>query len=205
MRDDSAHEEISSEPLALQALLYASDELPDEQLAAFEERLGSDQAARDALCQAVQLTLTLEGQAPRGPDPAYRERVRLRLRGRRPFWQVLTGKRSYRGHPAVWSGLGAAAAVLLMLTLGRSEPSAAPVPIPVAVPTLAPGEEPPEAVAAGTTLEEAKTWAELSNRSHLEKARDEELRRKNRVEELQRIVKTKNDERRSRLLGKPRS
>src|SRR5262245_56468906 len=102
MREDKSANEYACDTLALQALLYASGELEGAQLSAFEQRLGEDQSTREALCQAVQMTLALKSHWPTRPSPAYRERVRQRLRGRQPWWQALTGKRSYRGHPAVW-------------------------------------------------------------------------------------------------------
>src|SRR5213080_840229 len=95
------------EPLAFQALLYASEGLAEADAAAFERRLAEDQAAREALAQAVPLALALRGQAVSSPNPVYRSRVRRRLLPRPP-----------RVHPAVWTGLGAAAAVLVMLGLG---------------------------------------------------------------------------------------
>lgn len=207
MREDKAASETPCDPLALQALLYASGELEGAQGKAFEQRLGEDQSAREALCQAVQMTLALQGRVPARPNPAFRERVRQRLRARQPWWQTLVGKRAYRGHPAVWSGLGAAAAVLLMISLGQV-PHLHPGSHPVATPTVVqppPGEEPApaESGVAVATLEEANTWAELNNSDHLEKARSEEVRRKNRAQELQRLVKNKSDDRRNRVLGKP--
>jgi hypothetical protein len=188
--------------LALQALLYASGELEGEPCAAFEARLGQDQAARDALCQAVSMTLALERGTPLLPDPAYRERVRQRLAGRR-FWPALFGKRTYRGHPALWSVLGAAAALLLAVGLGQFTTPEAPAPMTiqvVAVPVVVPEEQPAEFFASIPTPEEAQTWAELTNRDHLEKAREEEVRRRNRVQDLQ-LLKNKNDDRRHRILS----
>src|SRR5262245_58228372 len=121
MRDaPDAHD--SGEPcqaLAVQALLYASGGLAEAEAAAFERRLAEDQASREALAQAVPLALALRGQAVSPPNPAYRTRVRQRLLPRR-----------FRGHPAYWAGLGAAAGVLVMLGLG-SIPRLPPVPGPV--------------------------------------------------------------------------
>lgn len=206
MREEKLVGETVCDTLAMQALLYASGELDEAQVAAFEQRLGEDQSVREALCQAVQMTLALQGQVLARPHPAYRERVRQRLRARPPWWQVLVGKRAYRGHPAVWSGMGAAAAVLLMIGLGQF-PHLDAVPrssTPIAV-QPPPADEP--AIAdigvAVATLEEANTWAELKNSDHLEKARSEEVRRKNRAQELRDLVKNKSDDRRNRVLGKP--
>lgn len=207
MREDQIAGETAGDALALQALLYASGELDEAQLPDFEQRLGEDQGARDALCQAVQMTLALKGQLPARPNPAYRERVRQRLQTRQPWWQAVADKRAYRGHPALWSGLGAAAAVLLMIGLGQlthvgSSPQV--VVQPGAIPVAPPKEPSPaeNTAVAAATPEEAHTWAELTNSNHLEKAHNEEARRKNRAEELQRLVKNKADDRRNRVLGK---
>lgn len=198
-------DDSGNDTLAWQALLYASGELEGEPETSFEERLGADQSARDALCQAVQLTMALGDQVPVRPNPAYRQRVKQRLREKPSFWYGLTGRRTYRGHPALWGGLGAAAAVLLMLGLGQATPLFQTAPAPtIAAPTPPnPDPTPVEHGTAVATLEEANTWAELSNRDHLEKARAEEFRRKNRAQELQRLVKPKNEDRRHRLLGNP--
>src|SRR5260370_26640020 len=89
--------------LAWQALLYAGGELDAGQTAVFEQRLGNDQAAREAVCLAVPL-VSVTGAASR-PNPAYREHVRKHLRRGSGLWQWLWGKRPYRGHPLAW-GLG---------------------------------------------------------------------------------------------------
>ncbi len=62
------------------AFLYANGELEEADVLAFENRLADDQRARDALCQAVQLTRPGDGELPQ-PDPAYRDRVLQELRG----------------------------------------------------------------------------------------------------------------------------
>jgi anti-sigma-K factor RskA len=103
---------FDSEPEAIDALalLYASGVLEDKAAAAFEQRLGEDQAARETLCQAVQLLHVLCLQPAVEPNPAYREEVRRRLRQQRP-------RNRYRGHPLLWAILGAAAAAVLLLFL----------------------------------------------------------------------------------------
>ena len=58
---------------------YLAGTLDGSAAAAFEERLGADQAARDALCAAV---------GPVAPRPSYRRAVRRRLRPRRPSCSV---------------------------------------------------------------------------------------------------------------------
>ena len=108
MRDGDTLGDGGGESLALQALLDASGELDAGQATVFEERLGTDQSAREALCQAVQLTLALEGHAPSRPNPAYRERVRQRLRharacGRR--WPASDPIAAIRPSGAAWERL----------------------------------------------------------------------------------------------------
>lgn len=73
-------------PLPVMARRYAEGEMDATEAAAFEERLAGDQAARDALCQAVQHSRVLAALAPSTPHPGYRERVRARL-GNRPGWR----------------------------------------------------------------------------------------------------------------------
>lgn len=173
--------------LALQALLYAGGELDEADAIAFEGRLAEDQSAREALAQAVELTQTLEGRQPARPDPRWRGRVRDRLAGP-SLWQRVVGKRAYRGHPAVWTGLGAAAAVLLMLTTASPSPA----------PKLAEQQQ-PEAPAV-PSAEAASMWADLHNTEHMEKAHADENRRKIRVED-RRLAKS--DDRRGRLHTAP--
>lgn len=172
-----AHE--PDQALVLQALLYAGGELDDRESAAFEARLAEDQSAREALAHAVQLTHTVE--QPARPDPAWRERVRQRLAGP-TLWQRLVGKRSYRGHPALWTGMGAAAAVLLMLV--TSHPVTAPAPLAH------------EEKSAPPSAEVADVWADLHTTDHVEKARADENRRKNRSED-RRLARS--DDRRGKL------
>jgi hypothetical protein len=69
--------------------------------------------ARDALCQAVLLAHAVTGAPAPLPDPSYRAAVAERLRP--PARQRLLGPRSYADHPVLWSGVGAAAALLLAL------------------------------------------------------------------------------------------
>jgi hypothetical protein len=169
--------------LALQALLYAGGELSGDEAAAFERRLADDQAARDALVQAVQLALPLADAPPR-PDPAYRAVVKQRLHGGWGRW--LIGRRSYRGHPLLWTGLGAAAAVLAMLYLYR--PASADLSVaqgPSASPSL--DDSGPLGLTwpedDDETFDVAQTWAGMPKNEHLIKARDDEMRRKERAQD----------------------
>jgi hypothetical protein len=162
------HEPSSGEVLAFQALLYASGELDPSEALAFETRLAEEQGAREALCQAVQLSQVLRGEAPARPDPAWRERVRQRLQPRRRLGQWFTDRRFYRGHPLAWSGLGAAAAVLLMLAFGRESPSQpAPLPQPAAATKDSDLNHEPDVAASA---DEASAWAKLPKNQQFVKA-----------------------------------
>jgi hypothetical protein len=170
--------------LAAHALLFASGLLRGDEADAFESRLGEDQAARDALCQAVQ---RLRGPAAQGPNPSYRQRVRERLR-----------KRAVRVRPAVWGWLGAAAAVLLVL--GLAWPSATDLtegPGPVAE-QVSPAPTKPAAApeAEEAHADQAKIWAGMPRSDHLRRAHEEEARRKTRSE---RLSITRPDDRRGRV------
>jgi hypothetical protein len=176
MADDRGPKDADG--LAWLALLYAGGELTEAEAALFEQRLAGDQQAREALAQAAPLALP-PGQ-PLAPDPAYRERVHRRLR-RRP-WGWLVQRRSYPGHPILWSSAGAAAAALLMaLTFLMGRPAYTPVaagqrPAPVAAPGgEAPAEEPAQA-------DVANAWARLHTTDHVARAHDEEMRRKSRID-----------------------
>lgn len=158
------------EDLALLALLYSSGELEGDEAAAFEARLAVDQEARDALAQAVQLSLTAAGERC-APDATWREETKRRLLQRASLWQRLAGPRVYRGHPAVWSIFGALAASLvlsLMPAPPASHESVQAEPVPAL--TL-------------PSAEEAIFWSEITNSDHLVKAHDEEARRKLRFED----------------------
>jgi hypothetical protein len=165
------------------ALLYANGELDAPESAAFESRLGEDQSAREALCQAVQLTQGLGGARPPAPSPAYRDRVRRGLanpaRPRR-WWHALLRPRAYPGHPAAWLAAGALAASLLLLG-GQFAQGPAPGPAAGAVPRPAAQAEP--APATEQAGEMARIWADLHTPEHLERVRADEQRRKHRQEE----------------------
>src|SRR5262245_25381665 len=120
MHEEPLPAESGGNELVLKAMLYASGELDAAETAAFEQRLGEDQAARDALCQAVALSQALLNEAPTAPSPEYRSRVRHRLRQRRRHRQGLRDQKgALFNHPAFWSVLGASVAVLLMVILSH--------------------------------------------------------------------------------------
>jgi anti-sigma-K factor RskA len=171
--------ESPDDALACQALLYASGELDVEEAAAFEQLLGEDQAAREALWQAVQFNLTASGQAPAVPDPAYRTRVRQRLQQRRRHLRKLAAAPSFFGHPAMWCALGAAAAVLMMVVLHHlSSLHDKGMQTKPKTTQSTTGDPASKLTAAPVTPELARNWAELHNTRHLDKVSAEERRRK---------------------------
>jgi hypothetical protein len=111
--------ETAGDDLSFQALLYASGELEGEELAAFEEKLSLDQSARDALAQAVELSLTMEGKADQGPEPEVRARIRQRLRQRRRKRLADGFATGFIGQPAFWSLIGALVTLMLLLLFGQ--------------------------------------------------------------------------------------
>lgn len=169
------------------ALRYAAGDLSPDAAAAFEQLLADDQAARDALSEAVRLSAAAIGQASPAPDRSFRTRIRARL------------GLSYRGHPLVWASLGAAAmAVCAMFAVSaadRAEPVeeavAAPA-APVAVTTAPPPSELPDAAVAANDPPQAacdersvaEIWADLSSHDGVEKARDDEMRWRQRMRDL---------------------
>lgn len=119
MLEESSAGSTGDDELAYTALLYASGELEGEEAVAFEQRLAEDQAARDALCQAVEYTSLASGHPPAAPDPSYRDRVRQRLRHRRRQLQNEAGHPSAFGPVVLWLVLGAIAGVLMTIVLGH--------------------------------------------------------------------------------------
>ena len=168
MSDHKPADEPVSPALTLQALLYAGGELGEAEAAAFERRLGGDQSAREALQNAVRLSLAVTDSGMT-PDPGWRDRARRRLL-RRPS----------TGRPLIWAGIGAAAALVVVTLLAPAPP----------MPPTVPAREPPAAPLA----EQAAVWAELSNSRHLNQAHDEDVRRKQRAEERSRLAKVEGDQ-----------
>jgi hypothetical protein len=124
--------ESRRDSLALQgaALRYAAGDLPPAEAESFEARLALDQGAREALAEAVRLSAAALGQHPPAPDRSVRALVRGRLHPPTTWFGRCLGRRSYRGHPAVWAAAGAgvvAAATLVGLHLvpaGVADPPA---------------------------------------------------------------------------------
>jgi hypothetical protein len=165
------------------ALRYAAGDLPPSESEAFELLLATDEAAQDALAEAVRLSAAAIGQAAPAPTPSFRDRVRARVR-------------ASRGSPLAWAACGATAvavATIVGLQLSHTEPGkspelqatpvAAPSPPPIAV---APEPRPvlltiaPEMVPATT----AEIWAEFSTSERIQKAHDDELRRRQRMRDI---------------------
>jgi hypothetical protein len=175
----------AGQTLAVLALLYASGSLTEADAAAFERRLAEDQAACEALVLAVPLAQAQRHQTASSPNPAYRAHVRRRLTQPR-----------FRGHPALWAGLGAAAAALVIIGIGTSShpPGHRSSPGPDSSPAAHPVNR--EADPASVV---ADVWAELHNPDHLLKTHEEEMRRRGRAEERGHGLKM--DQRHYRPLG----
>jgi hypothetical protein len=188
--------------VAWQAFLYASGELDEKQALAFEDRLGNDQAAREALSMAAQLAVLPGLSPPLRPNPDYRDVVHLRLKHREDGSVRILSRRAYRGHPLLWGLVGAAAAVLIMVGLGQ-----AGVQIPIGLASKASVAQVPvpqvdvDEDATVPSLEAANVWAEISQSDHLLKAHGDELRRKTRSAEWHRLVNP--DTRGTRVPPKP--
>jgi anti-sigma-K factor RskA len=202
MPDATMNGDARDENLSWLALLYASGELDEAQAAVFEKRLGNDQQAREALTVAVQLAqMPVAGEIAL-PNPSYRERVRRQLGSRPSLWGRFCGRRSYRGHPLLWGLAGAAAAVLLTVAMGQSAPWLRNERAPELTATPPAAEETDAGSSrVASSLEAASIWAEISQSDHLLKAHDEETRRRIRVDELHRFLRS--DARRTRAPMNP--
>lgn len=186
MPDSNVQNDPFGRDIMVQAFLYANGELDGTEALSFERCLGEDQAARDALCQAVVLCQPLSGQAVVRPNPVYRDRVRQRLRSGTTNWESL----SKWGHPVLWGLLGAALAACLMLALQDAR-------FPV-LGNRTPGASTPENDRKGTVTNEADQAApvfpyeapsSLRDAPNPEPSRapsEEEIQRKSRADESRR-------------------
>jgi hypothetical protein len=192
MRD---HRAEAGDNLDALALLYANGEMDAAQAADFERLLGEDQRAREALCLAVELAKTLDGLPTPQPNAAYRSRVRQRLQTQ-GFLLKLASRR-YRGHPAVWAALGAAAAFLgVVLTNGWLAPAPPHAEqMYAAAPTPA-----PEQVVQPALGETALIWSEIPKHDRMNRLREEDQRRKTRTDDVHVV---RNEERPNRFLTEP--
>jgi len=181
----------------LLAFLYASQELDASESAAFEQRLSTDQEAREALAQAVQISVPLTMPGSAGPNPSYREKVRQRLQP--SWWRRLLAPRPHRGHPLVWGALGAALAasvVFLLLFNREQEYRTVQVPVIVGMDRTAAGPQHEDRkegiveVSAEGMGDMASVWAELSNPDHVNQAVDGEHKRRSRQEDWRHFRRT---------------
>jgi hypothetical protein len=118
MPDPSLTDTSAPRDLDVQAFLYASGELDGTEAVRFERRLAEEQAAREALSEAVVLCQPPGSSTPT-PNPGYRECVRRRLR---PGARTQSDGQAVAasGRAVIWCLIGAAA-VLLFLSLERSD------------------------------------------------------------------------------------
>jgi anti-sigma-K factor RskA len=116
MLDPSVTNSPFRQDLDVQAFLYANGELDGTEAVRFERRLAEEQAAREALSEAV-LLCQPPGTATAAPDPGYRERVRRRLQPTARTQPDIGQSRL--GRSVIWALLGAAA-VLLFLSVERT-------------------------------------------------------------------------------------
>jgi len=193
MPDD--RQDIPDDRLNYDALLYAGNELDRDAAELFEERLATDQAARDALANAMQLTLLVAGR-PTKPDPQYREEVRSRF-SHPSWWGRFWKPRIRRGPALAWVAVGGIAAsvaiacwpiqplpspvtepVVIEVVERLPEPTIEAV-VPIAVPTEQVADATPIPTPMGDmTSDAAAMWEEMSNSDHLQRVQEEELRRR---------------------------
>ena len=167
------------------ALRYAAGDLPQAESEAFEARLATDEDAQDALAEAVRLSAAAIGQPAPAPTRSFRDRVRARLGGS-------------RGYPLTWAALGATAvavAAVVGIQLSPPPPAAppaidAPAPTPPQPPIAVAPEPRPVVLAVNVPADgpvvppsptTAEIWAELSTPERVEKAHDDEFRRRQRM------------------------
>ena len=166
------------------ALRFAAADLTPAESEAFEARLATDEAAQDALAEAVRLSAAAIGQAAPAPHRSFRDSVRARVRGS-------------RFHPLAWAALGAVAvAVAAVVGLQLSPSAHAPEVVPTRVesPEVAVAPQPRAVVAVADDAHQpttAEIWAELSTPEHVEKAHDDEFRRRQRMRDIHTLHPTK--------------
>lgn len=152
------------------ALRYAANDLPPDEAATFEARLATDETAQDALSEAVRLSARALGQEPPAPRRPFADRPRPRR----------------RGYAA--AGLVAAAGVLAALHFSKPAPQFEAAEPPAAAPHEAHAPAVAPEPRAATDDDEHRTtaeiWAELSTPDHVEKAHDDELKRRQWMREV---------------------
>lgn len=132
--------------LLLLAVRYLSNELPGDEMAAFEDRLAHDQSAREAVAAAVELTVAVAQLSPRSPE-------------------LLPMPPKRRGFSPTWLGVSAAClalAVGLALHFGRVADRG-----PQNVPAVADLDQPDAVVLAWSGLRQAGEVDPVSQAEHL--------------------------------------
>ena len=93
--------------LLVAAMRYAAGELDPAETESFENRLGTDGSAREALAEAVRLASRAAKIVESKPDGLRKVAIAEKLF---PNWfSRLLPRRPYRGHPLIWLALGGAA------------------------------------------------------------------------------------------------
>lgn len=199
---------------------YAARELQPAEAAAFEARLEWDQQARDALSEVVRLSAAALGQPSPTPDPILRDVIRGRISGRTPARRThLTFYHGHPIAWLVLGGMLTSAVVVIGMMLADTSPSDQVVPVadperptpvvvssPPLVPTLVPLPQPAppprdvgsSPVATPVAIEDpepvpsvAELWAEWSTPEHVEKALEDELRWRQKIQNLPGIAPTR--------------
>jgi hypothetical protein len=193
MRDNRSD---SAADLDTRALLYVGGEMSPAEASVFEELLGEDQRAREALVLAVELARMLDGSSTPRPNRAYRSEVRSRLLPQRVGSWVFTTRR-YRSHAAAWAALGGVAALVAvtLLTHGFSWSSQTQPDQAQARPAL-----PAEAANQANLDETALLWSEIPKHERMNRLLDEEHRRKSKSDDV-RLVR--GEEQPNRLAASP--
>jgi hypothetical protein len=187
------------------ALRYAAGDLSSFEAAHFEARLATDQEAREALAEAVRLSAAAIGQPPPTPRPSFRARIRARLRESRgsPLAWVSLGAiaaavctimgltladRSPPATSPIPVSTPSSASVETIFNPQPTEPNLAIAPMPRESEANAPTEHPVVALSPCGGGEPQKSvaeiWADLSTHDHVEKARDDEVRWRQKIRDL---------------------
>ncbi|VTS02616.1 unnamed protein product [Gemmata massiliana] len=187
------------------ALRYAAGDLSTDETAEFEMQLADDQDARDALSEAVRLSAAAIGQKAPAPHPSFRAILRARAnwdraRGRPLMWAgtgaavvavcTLIGLALADGTEAELDTAGAPASVAVApFTEEAPDPhSAENASAPESHEPSAQGimdhlaSSPCGANDASRSV--AEIWADLSTHDSVEKARDEEVRWRQKMQSL---------------------
>lgn len=195
-----------------QALRYAAGELSPIEAAAFEARLAGDPAAREAVAEAVRLSAAVLHCPPPAPDASFRAAACERLlHPRRPRWLSRRAYPGHPLLWVTLGAAGITAFALLITFVpppappppnippvtspSNSSPMAeSPSPLSSTALSESPDDETSLATAGASqtspnTEEDhppvsvAELWADMSTPERVEKARDEELRWRQKLRE----------------------